>query len=36
MEEFSSNVTLENIYFSDHDAVKIVTQKNDVDYHTVS
>ena len=35
MEEFSINLTVENIYFSDHDAVRIVTDKNAVDFHTI-
>ena len=33
MEEFFTSVTVENIYFSDHDAVRIVTEKNSVDFH---
>ena len=28
MEEFSANATVENIYFYDHDAIRIVTEKN--------
>ena len=36
MEEFSINLTAENIYFSDHDAVRIVIDKNAVDFHTIS
>ena len=28
MEEFFSNVTVKNIYFSDHDAVRIAIHKN--------
>ena len=35
MEEFSINLTVENIYFSDHDAVRIVIDKNAVDFHTI-
>ena len=35
MEEFSANATVENIYFSDHDAIRIVTEKNNVDFQTV-
>ena len=33
MEEFSTSVTVENIYFSDHDALRIVIKKNAVDFH---
>ena len=33
MEEFFTNVTVENIYFSDHDAVRIIIEKNSVDFH---
>ena len=33
MEEFFTNVTAENIYFSDHDAVSIVTEKSSVDFY---
>ena len=33
MEEFSTNVTVENIYFSDHDALRIVIKKNAVDFN---
>ena len=33
MEEFSTNVTVEKIYFSDHDAVRIGIEKNYVDFH---
>ena len=35
MEEFSINLTVENIYFSDHDAVRTVIDKNAVDFHTI-
>ena len=35
MEEFSINLTVENIYFSDHDAVRTVIDKNVVDFHTI-
>ena len=34
MEEFSANATVENIYFSDHDAIRIVIEKNNVDFQT--
>ena len=34
LEEFSTSVTVENIYFSDHDPVRIVIEKNVVDFHT--
>ena len=33
MKEFITNVTVENLYFSDHDAVRIVIEKNVVDFH---
>ena len=33
MKEFFTNVTIENIYFSDHDAVKISIEKNCVDFY---
>ena len=33
--EFCTNATVANIYFSDHDAVKITTEKNAVDFHTI-
>ena len=33
MEEFSTNVTFKNNYFSDHDVVRIVTEKNFVDFY---
>ena len=37
MEEFSTNVTIENIHFSlDHDAIRIVIEKNNVDFQTIS
>ena len=35
MEEFFTNATVENIYFSDHDAVRIMIVKNEVDFRTV-
>ena len=35
VEEFFINVTVEIISFSDHDAVRIVIEQNDVDFHTV-
>ena len=35
MEEFPTNVTVEDIYFSDHDVVRIVTDKEGgIDFHT--
>ena len=34
IEEFFTNVAVENIYFSDHDSVRIVTETNSVDFHT--
>ena len=33
MEEFSTSVTDENIYFSDHHALRIVIKKNAVDFY---
>ena len=33
MENVFSNVTVENIYFSNHDAVRIVIHKDYVDFH---
>ena len=33
MEEFFTNVTVENICFSDHDAVRITIEKNYLDFH---
>ena len=35
MEELSLNPTVENIYLSDHDSVRIITEKNNVDLYTV-
>ena len=35
MEEFFINSTVANIYFSDHDTVRIVIDKNAVDFHTI-
>ena len=35
MEEFSANATVEKIFFSDHDAIKIVIEKNNVDFQTI-
>ena len=32
--EFSINATVENIYFSDHDHVRIVIEQNNVYFHT--
>ena len=32
MEEFFTNLTVGNSYFSDHDAVRIVIEKNSVDF----
>ena len=34
MAEFSTNATVENIYFSDQDTGRIVIEKNSVDFHT--
>ena len=35
MAELSIHVTVENFYFSDHDAIWIVIEQNNVDFHTV-
>ena len=35
LEEFFANAIVENTYFSDHDAVQIVIEKNSVDFHNV-
>ena len=35
MEEFFSNGTVENIYFSDHDAVRIIIEKNALKFCTI-
>ena len=35
MGEYSANATVENIYFSDHDAMTIVIEKTNVDFQTV-
>ena len=35
MEEFSTNVTVENIYVSDHDVLRIVIEKNAVDFQAI-
>ena len=35
MEEFSANAIVENIYFSDHDAIRIVIEKNNLDFPTI-
>ena len=35
MEEFFANAIVENIYFSDHDAIRIVIEKNNVDFQTI-
>ena len=36
VEEFFTNVIVENICFLDHDALRIAINKNAVDFHTVS
>ena len=36
MEEFLTNPTVENIYFSDHDTVRIIIEENAVDFLTIS
>ena len=35
MEEFSTNATFQNIYFSNHDAVRIVSEKIAADFQTI-
>ena len=35
MEVFSTNVSIENIYFSEHDALRIVIEKNLVDFQMI-
>ena len=36
MEEFSANITIENIHFSsDHDAIRIVIERDNVDFQTI-
>ena len=35
MEKFSANATVEIIYFSDHDAIRIVIEKNNADFQTI-
>ena len=35
MEEFFSNGTVENIYFSDHDVVRIIIEKNALKFCTI-
>ena len=34
-EEFFTNATVEKIYFSDHNALRIIIEKNTVDFRTV-
>ena len=35
MEEFFTNATVENIYFSDHDAIRILIEKNAVGFYII-
>ena len=35
MGELSTNVTMKIIYFSDRDGVRILIEKNVVDFHTI-
>ena len=35
IEEFSTNVHVENIYFSDHDAARILVDENTVYFYTI-
>ena len=35
MEELFFNATVQNIYFSDHDAVRIIIEKNSIDFCTI-
>ena len=36
MAEFSVNATIENIYISNHDVIRIATEQDNVDFHTVA
>ena len=36
IEEFFTNETVENIYFSDDEAVRTIIEKNPVDFRTIS
>ena len=36
MAESSVNATIENIYISNHDVIRIATEQNNVDFHTVA
>ena len=36
IEEFFTNETVENIYFSDDEAVRTIIEKNAVDFRTIS
>lgn len=35
MEEFLTNTTAKSIYFSDHDALRILTEKTSVGFQTI-
>ena len=35
MKEFPTNVTVANIYFWDHDVVRIVIEENIIDFHAI-
>ena len=35
MKEFSINVTVENIYFVDYDALRMVIEKNPIDFQII-
>ena len=35
MKECFVNTTVENIYFSDHDAVRLIIEKNAFDFYTI-
>ena len=35
MDELPTNVSVENIYFSDHDALRIVIEKNAVGFQII-
>ena len=35
MKKFFTNATLENIYFSDHDAIRTAIEENAVDFYTI-
>ena len=36
MVEFSTNIIAENMYFPNHDTLRIVIEKSAVDFHTIT